>query len=916
MAIARYNNKGYIVVAGTDKYLYAYDVDGGRHWKSDVPYHANSYGTILGIADFNNDGIPEVYTGNQVFSLTNGRKLCDGGTGSSSGILETSTGHSSAVADMDGDGTLEIIAGINIYKVNITNNDGTTGNSIGLISELQLTASLPSNAAKDGATQVADIDNDGKSEVIVTSLSGGRVVVYVWKPLPGNQSSLLGSYLVPATGVTHYSIPTIGNIDTDNYPEIVFITNGSQPNMYALKYNPAGGNNKISLKWSFLVNNNTGYTGTTLFDFNQDRRNEIVYRDKTSLHIIDGSGSPAVIKDKFDNVSSGTLREFPVIADVDNDGQAEIIVTGWNGQSANGGNSQSGFIRVFKSHGAPWAPARKVWNQYGYNALHVNEDLTIPQYPASPAIAFPGDDGILGTGDDVRPYNSFMQQQTLLNNHGTLLWSAPSAILDPSISNYIVNDSLKLTISISNRGDASLGSPVYVTFYKNSISNANIIATDSANVRIYPGESQPVTVSIPNISSHPDLLIIARINDRDGDFPYSPECETNDNELEFLNPYSRSSIKKEATLNSIQDNGLYSNPVSVLFNETILYKITAVNANSSAGSMIIRDTLPAYMEYVNGSASPTTGFSLGSFTGTPARDVLVWDLSNVPSMDTRILNYNATPASGVCVSQPMFTNRAWVTINNTIIVETGSTYHQGAGAAFVTFSTGYGGSIHNTEPQAIDYKTSANEGVFVVPDKGYIFSGWSHDDYISLRGNTIKANTGIIHYDTLTIYGNVELTANFEPEKYSIHYYLNGSENAEKNPVIYTIESSVITLEAPRKTGDVFIGWTGSNGEEPQETVTIPEKSTGELNFYANFLYSGREIPQGNDLRKNEIWASEDELYIRTTTIGSVARIYYMDGILCKQHVIVSDGVTKIKLRQGIYIVTLNNSPGQKIIIE
>ena len=930
MAISRYNNTGYIVVAGTDKYLYAYSPTGARLWKSDVQYHSPHTGTILGIADFSNDGIPEVFTGNQIFSLSTGKMLCDGGTTNSSGLLGTAAGHSTVAADMDGDGILELVAGVNIYKVTITNQNGTANNSITLLSGMQLTETLPTNAAKDGATQVVDIDNDGALEVVVLSLSSGRVVAYVWKPLPNNQSYTMGSYLVPATGIGYYSVPMLGNIDSSVYPEIVFITNGSAYNMYALKFDPAAAvGSQISLKWSLIHTDGSGCTGATLFDFDQDGRNEIVYRDQTDLRIIDGSNNPGAnpneIRATFNNVKSGTLREYPVIADIDGDGQAEIVVTGGDGiaNTVNGisvGN-QNGYVRVFKTNGSAWAPARKVWNQYGYNAVYVYEDLTIPRYSISPVTAFAGPDGLLGTSDDVRPYNNFLQQQTMLSKSGTLLWLTPDVYPVPSLTNSVViGDSVSITVGMVNQGDAAIGSPVYVSLYKETLAAINRFVTDSAHVQINPGDTGYVTVRIPNIHTHlPILNIIIRVNDDGMDFTnftHQPECDETNNVMTIRNPALNLMMKKEATLlvaSPIPHNGTYPNPVSVLHNEDIEYTITAVNANHSVGKVIIRDTLPAYLQYQSSSPTvvPTT------VSGNPSRIALEWTINGVASMATTSVKVVATPEAGCVSSQPMFINGAWVLVSDTIYVPTNYTYHQGACIGVATFSAGLGGTIYNADEQALDYKTSPRTGILIVPDEGYRFAGWSHDDYISLRGETIQAQSQITHYDTLTIYGNVNLHANFEPEEYPVRYHLNGGKPVTGNPLSYTVKSGPIILDAPKKPGDEFMGWTGSNGEVPQHRVVIPEGSMGELAFYANYLYSGREDETSVIGREEEkIWAAESELYIKTSKIGSIVRIYSVEGILQHQHTIVHVGEMILKLPRGIYIVTLDNQSGQKVKID
>ena len=926
MAIARYDDTTHIVVAGTDKYLYAYDVHGSLIWKSNAPYNANGAGTLLGIADFNNDGVPEVYTGNQIYSLSNGLLLCDGGTSNSSGVLLSATGHSTVAVDMNGDGKLELVAGVNMYDITITNNNGTSGNSIDLLPGMQLTATLPANAVNDGATQVADIDNDGKLEVVVVSRStGNRCVVYVWKPLSDNRSYIMGSYLVPYTGVSYYSIPMLGNIDDTPYPEIVFITNATAATdyrMYALRFDPlSAAGNQITDKWHGLHTDGSGCTGATLFDFNQDNRSEIVYRDQTQLRIFDGDGQ-VLPGATFDNVISGTLREYPVIADVDNDGQAEIIVTGWDGVANTVGGTaasgQNGYLRVFKTDGSSWAPARTVWNQYAYNAVNVNDDLTIPRYQLNPATLFPGEDGMYGTGDDVRPYNGFLQQQTVLSKNGNPVWVTPDVITDESlIHSSVSGNSVTLTVGMMNRGDVALGSPVYVTLYKESVSGVNKIGTGSANIQIMPGDTGYVTVTIPDIRPYlPMINIIAKINDNGNTFLNHPECDSLNNELAFLNPAISLMMEKNATLNGTPDNGTYPNPVSVLYSEDIAYSIKAVNVNTQTGTVIIRDTLPAYLRYKSNSGNPLSALTVSSSGNIPNRDVLTWTLTGIDSQKDTTVYYEASPMEGVCASQPLFINKAWIIISDTIRVMTGNrTYHQGAGVGVVTFSAGFGGQLYNAEPQAVDYRTSASEGIIIVPEEGYEFTGWSHDDYMSLRGKMIKAEKNITRYDTLTVYGNVELKANFEPETYPIEYILNNGENTANNPLTYTIKTGTILLEAPEKQGDIFIGWTGSNGIIPQMQVSIPAGSKGERTYYANFRNSGREETRENRKTEENVWSSGNTLYVKTLQSGKTIYIYSADGILQKQQTLLS-GTTKIQLPGGIYIVTLNSSIGRKVKIE
>lgn len=523
IAIARYNNRGYIVFAGTDKFLYAYDPNGTLIWKSNAVY-GTTVTSLVNIADFNNDGIPEVYVGNNIFSLATGNLLCSGGT-NNSGVMSNNSGSSVMAINIDNDParTLELIAGTQIYQVVIpTNGTTSTGCSMTLMADLEMIKTLPANALKDGMTQVVDIDNDGQLEVVVSTLSAGRLVVYVWKPQTGGNSYIMGSYTVPATGVTYNSVPMIGDIDSDGYPEIVFITNGNVWNMYALELDPnAAAGSMLNLKWTLTHSDGSGCTGMSLFDFNQDGIAEIVYRDETTLRIIDGSlksqSTPKVLN-TFSNVKSATLREYPIIADIDKDGQAEIIVTGWDGTTA-GADLQNNYIRVFKSGGSPWAPARTVWNQYHYNGVNVNEDLTIPQKQFPIATKFKGEDGVMGTSDDIRVFNNFRQQQTYIDRNGMPYMTLPNVkIIDPNDIVFTYhNDGDSLVVSnlkIKNEGQAATKPPLKVTTYKNQVVSSPKQESKNHNIAIGVGETKTISYTINNFSDWmPVNKLIVRVND-------------------------------------------------------------------------------------------------------------------------------------------------------------------------------------------------------------------------------------------------------------------------------------------------------------------------------------------------------------------------------------------------------------------
>ena len=115
---------------------------------------------------------------------------------------------------------------------------------------------------------------------------------------------------------------------------------------------------------------------------------------------------------------------------------------------------------------------------------------------------------------------------------------------------------------------------------------------------------------------------------------------------------------------------------------------------------------------------------------------------------------------------------------------------------------------------------------------GYEFAGWntaangSGSSYAG--GTTLTTPTPTpLHNGTLTLY------AQWTPTTYTISYTLNGG--TASNRTEYNIETATFTLSNPTKTGYTFAGWTGSNGESPQTTVTISVGSTGNKSYTANW---------------------------------------------------------------------------------
>ena len=94
-----------------------------------------------------------------------------------------------------------------------------------------------------------------------------------------------------------------------------------------------------------------------------------------------------------------------------------------------------------------------------------------------------------------------------------------------------------------------------------------------------------------------------------------------------------------------------------------------------------------------------------------------------------------------------------------------------------------------------------------------------------LAGNSLNGNG-------VTASGLCSLDASYA---YSITYNLADGSVATSNPTTYTWETAAFTLNNPTRAGYPFLGWTGSNGNTPQATVTIANHSHGNKSYTANW---------------------------------------------------------------------------------
>lgn len=318
------------IVAPTGSRLQAFEHTGVLKWTS-----PSLSGYIVGaadhpsIADLDGDGAVEIIVGAAVLNGSDGSVRALGEHAASRG---GDAGSTSFAADLDGDGLQEVITGNTVFTA-----DGET---------------LWHNDFEDGYVAAADFDGDGQGEIVVTRDGQAR--------LQDGDGSVIWEVVIDEDGAS--GPPCVADFDGDGEAEIGV----SGEHHYTLLDTDG------SVLWQRSISDGaSGTSGSTAFDFDGDGSAEVVYADERTLWVFDGEDGAVELE--YTDHGSGTWMEHPVVVDVDNDGQAEILLVHNGGEFAG--------ISVIGDSGNWWGEALTIWNQYAFNITNINSDGSIPAAP-------------------------------------------------------------------------------------------------------------------------------------------------------------------------------------------------------------------------------------------------------------------------------------------------------------------------------------------------------------------------------------------------------------------------------------------------------------------------------------------------------------------------------------------------------
>ncbi len=265
-------------------------------------------------------------------------------------------------------------------------------------------------------------------------------------------------------------------------------------------YEPDG-----AVDWTAPVTDASSHaTGSAVFDFEGDGRPEVVYADETRLWVFDGLTGEVRLEDA--EHASRTLHEYPVVADVDGDGQAEIVVPNGGGHQ---GEDRTG-VYVLGSASGSWLSARQVWNQHAYAITNIDDDLGVP---AAPEPNWPA-------------HNNFRSGDPHPGSGG----AAPDAVPLAELCEIDCGRGEHwLTVRLGNAGAAPIRDGVPVSVYTGRDADV-LLATDWWTEVVAPGGvSGPIRFAIRDEDVVHDVLTVA-VDDQAG-VGWVRECDEGDNRL-------------------------------------------------------------------------------------------------------------------------------------------------------------------------------------------------------------------------------------------------------------------------------------------------------------------------------------------------------------------------------------------------
>jgi hypothetical protein len=446
-----------LVGVTTSLAVIAFEHDGAVKWTSPALAGDMSFcHSTPAIADLDGDGAPEIIAGRAILDSA-GAVVGKG----QFGLGASQYASASFAVDITGDGAQEVVVGDAIYRKD--------GSAVWNIPE------------PDGYPGVADFDGDGSPEIVVSVSSAGAL------RLQDANGGVVWSVAIPGGGG---GPPTIADYDGDGEPEIGVAG--------LTAYTVFDGDGTVL--WQQPTQDvSSAVTGSSVYDFEGDGVADVVYADETTLWVY--SGVDGTVKLAYTDHTNDTVIEYPIVVDVDDDGQVELLVV-------HNGAFQG--ITVLGDADASWRPGLRYWNQHAFSITNVNPDGTIPPMPTP----------------NWTVYNNFRSGDISPPDGG----AAPDLTVEASICQFeCAEDMLELWVHLGNVGASPLTAGAEIQVYGVEGMTETLLATKAWVGELPPGKFADAEMFMLNATTYDTLVVRAVANEE--------ECDLDNNEVSLHTPF-------------------------------------------------------------------------------------------------------------------------------------------------------------------------------------------------------------------------------------------------------------------------------------------------------------------------------------------------------------------------------------------
>jgi hypothetical protein len=486
-----------------------------QKWLSNDPQGADALTAEQpAIVDLDRDGVAEILVGRVVLDGATGavkwRGLADRGINSFMGPI-------SIAADLDLDGVMEVIAGGTVYRADgleLWSYDFGTDGSGGTCGGYPC----------DGFNATGNFDADPEGEVVIVRDG----VLYILE----HDGALKLKLTMPIDDCSRNEggPPTVADFDADGAPEIgvagadfytVFDLEccHSLPDCAAVPPASAAECAGPGVRWSVPNHDcSSRATGSSVFDFNGDGAAEVIYNDECYFRILRGDDGQVLFEQPN---HSHTRLEYTLVADVDNDGNAEIVFIE-NGWCSSGTGrcpvevcaDPTEGIQVWGDANDRWVPTRRIWNQHAYHITNILEDGRLP----------PG-----GEAPNWLTYNNYRQNLPDYN-----VFAAPDLTL--SILRFDQGGCptyVRIVAEVCNEGDLRVGPGLPVAFYDDAGAPIPCVTPPTTTHTLNPGACETVTCDWTDAPPPPATVQVTGCADNAGAACSGPgqnnECREDNN---------------------------------------------------------------------------------------------------------------------------------------------------------------------------------------------------------------------------------------------------------------------------------------------------------------------------------------------------------------------------------------------------